>query len=477
MKFCVAANQIGKSSVQIRTAIDFCTLTEDWPKLWPEFWKTNQEAPIFWYFYPGKDGAEAEFTLKWEREWLPKGKYRYDDEIDGKPNKYKWIFRKDQNKITYIYFPNTGAMIYFHSYGKDCGMLMSTTVYGIFCDEEMAPKKYNELTSRLNATDGYWSKVFTAVDGYEEWRRTMEEHGKKELHPHAFKQHIKIEDCMYYPDGTMSSWTPKKCQAIRNKYTKREELRRCDGRFVLEGGLLFGSFERKHNYALGHKLNNTWSIYAGVDVGSGGKEGHPAAIIFVAVDPNYQQGRVIKCWRGDPENTGGKNTDAGYILHKYQELKATLPSITAAVYDHAAVDFGIIANGAGEPFEHADKTRDKGINLVNTLFAYKALKIYHNDEADKLRIELESVLEETPKTRAKDDMIDALRYCLMRIPWDFEMLNPIEKEKQDKYEGMNEREEYRQKQLDGEQPELEDDDFDDHLESEIDEYNSLHEFE
>ena len=62
-----AANQIGKSSTQIRKAIHWATETKLWPKLWKK--KPTQ----FWYFYPDSDVATIEFNEKWVKEWLPRG--------------------------------------------------------------------------------------------------------------------------------------------------------------------------------------------------------------------------------------------------------------------------------------------------------------------------------------------------------------------------------------------------------------------
>lgn len=60
--FLVAANQIGKSSVQIRKAINWATK----PDIWQDLWDTNYLGPPkqFWYFYPTKDVATIEFKTK-----------------------------------------------------------------------------------------------------------------------------------------------------------------------------------------------------------------------------------------------------------------------------------------------------------------------------------------------------------------------------------------------------------------------------
>jgi hypothetical protein len=83
-------------------------------------------------------------------------------------------------------------------------------------------------------------------------------------------------------------------------------------------------------------------------------------------------------------------------------------------------DFGTIADTMGEPFEKAEKSHDIGENVINTLFKHDMLYLLDDDgEIDKLGIELQSLLKQTAKTKAKDDLSDALRYAVVKIPWDF----------------------------------------------------------
>lgn len=73
--FLTAANQIGKSSVQIRKIIDWATNKEIWPLLW------RSTPRVFWYLYPARDVATAEFDTKWVPDFMPK------DEMKDHPDR------------------------------------------------------------------------------------------------------------------------------------------------------------------------------------------------------------------------------------------------------------------------------------------------------------------------------------------------------------------------------------------------------
>ena len=70
---CTAANQVSKSSTQIRTLINWATNK----KLWSELWV--KDPTMFWYFYPSQDVVNAEFISKWS-QFLPKNEYKDTEE-------------------------------------------------------------------------------------------------------------------------------------------------------------------------------------------------------------------------------------------------------------------------------------------------------------------------------------------------------------------------------------------------------------
>ena len=72
------------------------------------------------------------------------------------------------------------------------------------------------------------------------------------------------------------------------------------------------------------------------DPGSGGITGHPAGIIFLAVSPDFKQGRVFRAWRGDGVPTTSQDT-----LNKYRELRRDLKPVLQ-VYDYASKDFFLV---------------------------------------------------------------------------------------------------------------------------------------
>lgn len=405
--FLVAANQISKSSTQIRKAIHWATSKKLWPELWPT--KPRQ----FWYLYPSKIVATSEFYEKWVPEFLPNGRMK-EDEV------YGWEAEVKGKEIWAIRF-NSGVTIYFKSYEQDSANLQTSTVHAIFADEEMPYSFFQEIRSRLTATNGYFHMVFTATLGQDEWRRTMEPANEaEEFFKDALKIRVSMYDCLKYANGRKSIWTLDRIKEVEDACATDAEIqRRVHGRFVVSSGLKFPSFDRGSNIAPKRAIPPHWHIYSGVDIGSGGEKNHPAAIVFVAVQPDFQYGEIFLGWRGD-----GIVTTSSDILDKHQELchyegRKLIPVQNS--YDWQARDFITIATRSGVAFTPAHKKRDSGENLLNTLFKLQMLKVQDDDpELSKLVIEFSSLMTTTPKTKAKDDFIDAARYAAMSIPWDFQ---------------------------------------------------------
>ena len=393
--FLVAANQIGKSSINIRKCIHWATARELWKKLWsPALGQPNQ----FWYMYPTKDVATIEFKTKWSL-FLPRGEFKTHPV-------YGWREEMDRKQITCIHF-NSGVTVYFKTYAQNVQDLQTGTCFANFCDEELPVELLPELQARLNATDGYFHLVFTATLGQEHWRRCMEEvGGTLETHVDAFKQNISRYDCMKFEDGSDSHWTEDKIKRAINKCpTKAEVDRRIFGRFVVSSGRKYEAYDPSKNRTKAHPLPKTWLVYAAVDLGSGGDKGHPSAIVFVGVSPDYSQGRVFKAWRGD-----GVVTTPSDVLNKYREMRGNM-RVIAAYYDFASKDFFTIASRMNEPFIMAEKNHEIGEGVLNTLFRAQMLGLQEGDvEIDKLSTELATLLLSTPKNKSADDLVDALRY-------------------------------------------------------------------
>lgn len=402
--FLCAANQIGKSSVQIRKAIHWATEPTLWPKLW------SRSPQQFWYLYPDRALALVEVLHKWEREFLPRGKYKDHPQ-------YGWRLDKDRDHVKALHF-NTGVSLYFKTYSQNPQSLQAGTVWAIFCDEELPENLYDELNLRRAANDGYYHMVFTATLGQELWRRTVEETGDKERFKGAFKRQISMYDCLYYEDGTPSHWTVNRIKRLEASCKSQAEVdRRIYGRFVKDEDLKYPSFDRSLNVQTAKPIPADWIVYAGIDIGGGGTS-HPSAISFVAVSPDYTQGRVFRGWRGD-----NIVTTASDVLAKYIELSRGL-NVAAVYYDFSAKDFGTIAARAGISVNPAEKSHAIGEQTLNVLFKNLMLIIDDIDELTGLMTEFATLSNSVGKAHATDDHIDSVRYCCAKIPWNFAAIGP-----------------------------------------------------
>jgi hypothetical protein len=407
--FLTAANQIGKSTIQIRKMIHWATETSLWPMLW------TTQPRLFFYLYPSKDLATLEYATKWA-PLLPQGEFKNHP-------KYGWKANFDNKNIKEIVF-NSGVVLAFRTYAMDVQNLQAGTVYYIGCDEELPAELWDELKVRLAATNGYFSLVFTATLGQEFWRETMEEQGTDlERFTGADKWQISLYDCMTYVDGTPSHWTKERIEeVIADCSTENEVLRRVFGRFVLTEGRKYASFSIKENCRPGGEVPKGWPLYAGIDHGSGGPKGHPAAICFIAVKPDYTRGRIVRAWRGD-----GISTEATQIVQQYQKMKLELQGfgnkLITSYYDWGSKELFLVASRLGETFVKAEKGHEVGETTFNSLFKNQMLFLdSEHTEVMKLASELSSLRTDAVKTKAKDDLADAMRYAGVSIPWNWTII-------------------------------------------------------
>lgn len=400
-----AANQISKSSTQIRKCIDWATDVDKWPELWAT---TPRQ---FWYLYPTADVATIEYLKKWEPEFMPRGEY-------AKSIEHGYKLEKSRGHVRALHF-NTGVSVYFKAYSQDVQHLQSGTVHAIFCDEELPEHLWDELSLRLAAVGGYFNMVFTATLNQDFWRRVIEPGQRgEEMMPDAWKKQVSMYECLEYEDGSSTPWTVDKIKQIEAKCrSEAEKQRRVNGRFVTEVGRIYQGFDASRHYIAPMPIPSNWSKYAAVDLGSGGAGGHPSAIVFIAVRPDHKLGYIFKGWRGD-----GIPTTNGDVLEKYIELRGNM-SVTMQVYDWAARDFEIIAIRNGEAFNKAEKSHEIGEGILNTLFKNDMLFIFDTDELRKLGGEFSSLMLSTPKRQRKDDFADAARYACACPPWDFSALD------------------------------------------------------
>jgi hypothetical protein len=407
MNLLCAANQIGKSSIAIRKNIEWACNK----KLWKDLWAT--EPKQFWYFYPSDSVATVEVEKKWIPEFMPRGDMKDHED-------YGWDLEYKSGDAHAIHF-RSGVSIYFKSYGQKTLNLQTSSVHMITADEEMPEEHLDELLARLRATRGYFNQVFTATRGLQIWYRAMECIGSpEEMFIQAWKRSVSMRDCRFYDDGSASPWTEERIREAESFCSSKSEvLKRIDGRFVKDEGRRYLSFDPDNNILAYEAVPKNWRYYAGVDIGSGGKGRSAGAVVVIAVNPEFTKGRVIKTWRGDYEETTARD-----ILDKYRELTSGL-SIVQACYDYQSREFGLIASRSGEPFVPADKSRDSGEAILNTLWQSVALTI--DDGATdnrKLVTELMSVPAGVKNRKFQDDLTDALRYVAKLIPWDFPLIAP-----------------------------------------------------
>jgi phage terminase large subunit-like protein len=411
-----AGNQLSKSSTQIRKMIHWATETSLWPSLW------DDTPSLFWYLYPSQGVINQECAVKWEPKFLPKGPMKDDA-------KYGWKWIKEGNNYKGIRF-NSGVLLLFKAYSQKADVLQTASVYYLGCDEELGVDLYDELMFRTAATGGYFSMVFTATKGQDFWRRAMEpREGEAEALTMAWKRTVSAYDCLEYVDGRRSPITLDWISHMRSLCKNETEVqKRIFGRFIKAEGRVYPAFDILHHVKSAHPVPKGWTIYGGVDIGSGGSEvdedsggerrkpAHPSAIVFIAVNPEFTKGRVFLGWRGD-----GVKTIAGDVFDKYMDMVSDSKlEVAVQCYDYASADFGTVAQRNGVHFTKAIKKREDGIGLVNTLFSKGMLYVYESPELMKLANELATLDTFTDKSHALDDFCDALRYCAIQIPWAFE---------------------------------------------------------
>jgi len=470
-----AANQIGKSSVQIMDRIDIGTDPSVWPELWPKQFEFQPKTrPYSWYLYPNQDTVMSEFKEKWEPYYLPRGKFK-EHPVFG------WKETIVNKVLKYIEF-NSGYKIYFKTYNQNVMDLQSGTVFAIDCDEELPEHLLPELEARLFASDGQMSMVFTATLGQEIWRQTIEGTGVEEKFPEAFKRQVSMYDCLEYEDGSPTPWTKARIQRIeRSCKDKNERDRRVYGRFVLDSGLKYPGFDRERNYKPYPKgpdgsyykgVPKGWTCYGSIDLGSGGEDNHPTAMGLLTASPDFDKLRLIRVKRLDKiETTHGDS-------YKFYRRFRGKTKLISQCYDHAAKDFGTITTRAGDYFEKAKKDHEIGEEALDTLLKSGTLVIYYDPEDDdgealKLAREFETLKTSTPKTKAKDDLIDMARYNIMQVPVDWEKVllgMPEQKQLEKPAEGTAEKERPRDYwKTEEDRQEIEGD-----IESEFEEWNELY---
>jgi hypothetical protein len=429
-----SANQVGKSSINIRKMINWQTNPDIWHLLWPN---SHHNVAQFWYLYPTLDVATIEFKKKWEPEWMPRGEMRTHPQ-------YGWEAEYERKRIKAIHW-NTGVTTYFKSYAQNATDLQSGSCHAIFCDEELPIHIYDELKFRTSATDGHFHMVFTATLGQYEWECAMEKQGQPEelFKNDSCKIQVSLYDCLEYEDGGPTPWTKERIQKrIDSCSSEAEVKKRIMGRFVQTGEFKYANLITDENLLSRWAYDPKMTIYSAVDPGSGGIKGHPTGMTFLAVNSDCTEGVLFMGWRGD-----GVATTQADALEQYIKLRGKL-NVTTQFYDYHAKDFFVIASRKDEHFTMAEKSHDIGEPILKSLLKYNALKIVIGDvigldemecefeqgELLKLLHEMRSLKDGEDKRKSKDDLLDTARYNCAKVPWDWEKIASKSQNKEKKVE-------------------------------------------
>ena len=228
-------------------------------------------------------------------------------------------------------------------------------------------------------------------------------------------------DCQKYIDGSEGAYPEAKIKRIISECKNQNEvLRRVFGKFVVETGRVIGEFNPLTAYMQPRPVPHDWTfLVSGIDYGSGGTA-HPAAFAFVAVSPDFKQGWVTDGWRGDDVDT-----TSGDIMEKWVAQRGARRIVITA-YDWAAKDLATIAERMGISLVKAEKSHEIGEDALNTLFKSGMLNVFDTPELRKLGTECLVTMKETPKRKRTDDLIDAVRYAITQVPWDWTVAQAME---------------------------------------------------
>jgi len=245
--------------------------------------------------------------------------------------------------------------------------------------------------------------------------------------PGAFKQQVSLYDCLTYADGSPSPWTMERIKQRENLCRSKHEVDvRIHGKFGSSDARKYSAYDPSVNFIKPVPIPANWSRYAAVDYGTGGDKNHPAAICFVAVNPEKTLAYAYDGWRGDDVVTTSSD-----ILEKFREMRGR-QTFVMQMYDQSAKDFETIASRQGESFQKSEKSHEIGEDVMNTLFKNRALFVFDTEELSKLSSELVALQKSTGKSAAKDDLCDALRYCATKIPWNFDEISKVQHEPDEK---------------------------------------------
>lgn len=417
--FLCCANQLGKTTAML---IKLVTLATD-QKLWKKCWVDRPKTLI--YFLPNQKLHDENARTKW-MDVLPRGDFKYDDY-------YGWEWEKRGKNHLAINFKN-GTKIILLSYGQKVDNLQNISAHVICFDEEPSHHIVPEVqirtaaikvakTNSSKAFGGFKIFGFTATKSQKYFKDILEGVGDQEKMPvsngNVWKKQVSLYDCQHHISGEPSQWTDEKIAAvIKSLPTEADIKRRVFGKFQISAGLVYQSFDSTKNVLETRlKIPDTYRYYAGIDYGGGGTS-HPSAIVLVAVNSRYNQAYVTDVWIGQ-----GEITTADDVVEKYIAMTRN-KTITQAFYDWGAKDLHTFAIRKGIQLFKANKDHKIGESVLNSLFKSETLKIINDTVfSTQLINEFLSFNTAVAKRVADDHGIDALRYAVSSIPWDFSNLD------------------------------------------------------
>lgn len=409
------ANQLGKSTILCAKLVDFATNPKRWEKCWVD------KPQLFLYLLPNQKMHDENAQSKW-LSVLPKNEY------EDHPQ-YGWKWLKRGKSFLGIDF-NSKIRIRFLSYGMSVHSMQNFSAEIVAFDEEPDWEIVPEVQTRTqaikvaqsnmkNAWGGFKIFAFTPTKSQNFFREVLEESGPKERWPvsqgNVWKRCVSLFDCQKHVSGAKSIWSDKKInKIIKSLPTEAEIKRRVYGRFQASEDLVYPQYSRTSNNIEHVPPLSEYLYYAGIDYGAGGTS-HPSAIVFVAVHPEYNKAYVTDCWMGD-----GELTTCQDVIEKYRSMIRGR-NVVNAYYDWAAKDLHTIASRSGLTLMKANKDHKIGEDTLNALFKNRMLTICDTDYySNIMSTQLATFVKKRNTQKTFDDLIDALRYAVSSIPWDFE---------------------------------------------------------
>ena len=463
--YLTAANQVGKTFTLMGFSHMLCTDVIFRERQWGD----NQPR-VIWYVLPTQDHINDFYSEKWEPEVLSRGKAK-----DEGP--YAWKVIKKGRDIRGIHFLATNCKLMFITLAAKGSSMQGRSVGAIIFDEEPDTKKLGELETRTasfndpetglstailafaftpTSAQDYFKKVFCYQDQsflskvpndirrkyffdpqLNEFRTCTKQQEKEEIFPigpTVYKRRVSIFEAQRFMSGKPGRYTEARAREyIAGQPSLKDIMVRAFASFEKEddGGRLYKYFNKdlhtRRMKSFPKSFLKAEGIYtAGLDYGSG--TNHPGGVSIVHINPEKNDARVIKMWRGEK----GKVTTAEDIVRKYLEMSQGM-EIHFPFYDWSCKDLDTVHwRITGKSLTKAVKDKE-GYGFVDTLLKNNLLEFWgYEDEPylDWIVSEFENLSNNTAKKDRLDELTDTVRYALAGVAhlFDLEDLKPRDPE-------------------------------------------------